>query len=142
MEAFSLLIGFAASGGYLSGFMVVGRNGGMEQITHLSFVDDTLVFCRDLKEHLTYLSWILLWFEAHSGLKINLEKSSIMSLGNVVIIDDLALALRCRTGTLPTAYLCLPLGMRHNAIEVWDGVEERFRKKAGPLEEAIYIKWR
>ena len=44
MEAFSLLIDTAASRGYLSGFKVIGRNGGTEQITHLSFTDNTLVF--------------------------------------------------------------------------------------------------
>ena len=52
-----------------------------------------------------------------------------MPMGNVMNLDDLALELGCRTGTLPTTYLGLPLGMRHNTTEVWDGVEERFRKK-------------
>ena len=32
-------------------------------------------------------------------------------------------------GTLLTTYLGLPLGMRHNATEAWDVVEEKFRKK-------------
>ena len=129
MEAFSLLIHSTTSRGYLPGFKVVGRNGGMEQITHLLFADDTMVFCRDSKEHLAYLNLIFLRFEVFSRLKINLEKSSIMLMGNGVNLDDLALELGCRTGTLPTTYLGLPLGMRHNATEVWDGVEERFRKK-------------
>ena len=31
--------------------------------------------------------------------------------------------------TLPTTYLCLPLGMCRNSISIWDGVEVRFRKK-------------
>ena len=129
MEAFSLLIDIVAFGGYLPGFKVIGRNGGMEQITHLYFADGTLVVCRDSKEQLAYLSWILLWLEALSGLKIKLEKSSIMPVGNVVNLDDLALEGGCRTGTLPTTYLGLPLGMCHNAIEVWDVVEEKFQKK-------------
>ena len=129
MEAFSFLIDIAASEGYLPRFKVVGRNGGMEQIIPLLFADDTLVFSRDSKEHLPFLSWILLWFEALSRLKINLEKSSIMPMANVVNLDNLALELGCRTRTLPTTYLGLPLGMRRNAIEVWDGVEERSWKK-------------
>ena len=44
-------------------------------------------------------------------------------------LDDLALKVGCRTRTLPTTYLGLPLGMRHNATKVWDVVEEKFRKK-------------
>ena len=44
-------------------------------------------------------------------------------------IEDLAMELGCRTGALPSTYLGLPLGMRRNSLQVWDGVEERFRKK-------------
>ena len=98
MEAFSLLIDTVASGGHLPGFKVIGRNGGMEQITHFLFADDTLVFCKDSKEQLAYLSWILLWFEALFGLKINLEKSSIMSVGNVLNLDDWLLRWGARWG--------------------------------------------
>ena len=110
----------------------------MEQVTHLLFANDTLVFCRDSKEQLAYLSWVLLWFEALFGLKINMQKSSIMPVGNVVNLDDLALKVGCRTRTLPTTYLGLPLGMRHNATAVWDVISE----KAGPLKKAIYLKRR
>ena len=64
------------------------------------------------------LSWILLFFEALSRLKINLEKSSIISVGNVGNLDDLALEVGCRTRTLPYYLLGpFPLGMRHNATK-------------------------
>ena len=52
-----------------------------------------------------------------------------MPVGNVVNLDDLALEVGCRTGTLPTTYPGLPLGMRYNATEVWNVVEEKFWKK-------------
>ena len=78
---------------------------------------------------MAHLSWILLWFEAILGLSINLEKSLIMPMGNVKDLDILAFELGCKTGTLPTTCLGLPLGMCCNAVLVWDGVEERFRRK-------------
>ena len=129
MEVFSNLVDKAASGGFLTGFNIANRQGEEEQITHLLFADDTLVFCNDTREQLAYLSWVLLWFEAIFGLKINLEKSSILPVGIVENLEDLAAELGCRKGNLPTTYLGLPLGMKRKSIQVWDRVEERFRKK-------------
>ena len=59
---------------------VVGRLP-IANISHLIFADDTIVFCEAKKEHLTHLSWILCWFEAASGLRINLAKSEIILVG-------------------------------------------------------------
>ena len=44
-------------------------------------------------------------------------------------IEELALELGCNIGRLPTIYLELPMGMRRHSTSVWDGVEERFRRK-------------
>ena len=74
MEVFSILIDKVIAEGFLSGFKLANRMGEMVQITHLLFADDTLVFCRDSKEQMAHLSWILVWFEAFSSLNINLEK--------------------------------------------------------------------
>ena len=71
----------------------------------------------------------MLWFEAISDLKINLEKSLILPVGTVENLEDLAAELCCRKGNSPTTYLGLPLGMKRKSIQVWDRVEERFRKK-------------
>ena len=129
MEVFSILVDKATFGGFLSGFKIDNRYGEELQINHLLFANDSLVFCSDLRDQLAYLNWILLWFEAIFGLKINLEKSTILPIGNVVNLEDLAVELGCGTGALPSTYLGFPLGMRRNSLPVWDGVEERFRKK-------------
>ena len=120
MEVFSILVDKATLGGFLFGYNIKNRSGEAMQITHLLFEDDTLVFCSDLCDQMAYLSWILLWFEAVSRLRINLEKSSILHVRNVEILDDLAHELGCKTGTLPSTYL----GIKHNSLQVWDGVEE------------------
>ena len=57
-----------------------------------------------------------------------MEKNLILPVGNVENLDDLASELGCRTTARPSTYLGLPLGMRRN-LKVWDGMEERFRKK-------------
>ena len=99
------------------------------QINHLLLADDTLVFCTDSRDQLAYLSWIFLWFEAIYGLNINLDKSSIMPVGNVEDLVFLANELGCRIGNLLTTYFGLPLGMRCNSVSIWDGLEERLMRK-------------
>ena len=98
-------------------------------VSHLLFADDTIIFYEARKEHLTSLSWILAWFEADSGLRINLAKSEVIPVGEVEDIDELAVELGCRVGSLPTVYLGLPLGANHKASSMWDGVEERMRRR-------------
>ncbi|RVW34760.1 LINE-1 reverse transcriptase-like [Vitis vinifera] len=129
MEVFSCLMRRAISGGFLSGWRARGRGGEGILISHLLFADDTLVFCEESQDQLTYLSWLLMWFEACSGLKVNLEKSELIPVGRVNDIEDLALELGCKVGGLPSSYLGLPLGASFKSEVVWDCVEERFRKR-------------
>ena len=70
-----------------------------------------------------------MWFEACSGLRIYLEKSELITEGRVHNIDDLALELGCKVGSLPSRYLGLPLEAPFKYVTVWDGVEERFQKR-------------
>ena len=52
-----------------------------------------------------------------------------MLVGRVMDLDSLALEMGCQIDSLPATYLGLPLGAKHNSTTVWDGVEERFRRK-------------
>ncbi|RVW19996.1 LINE-1 retrotransposable element ORF2 protein [Vitis vinifera] len=76
-----------------------------------------------------FLSWILAWFEAASGLRINLAKSELIPVGEVEEIEEMAVELGCRVGSLPNVYLGLPLGVPHKASSMWDGVEEKMRRR-------------
>ncbi|RVX01772.1 LINE-1 reverse transcriptase-like [Vitis vinifera] len=129
MEVLSVLISRAVEGGFIYGCRIWKGRGQPVNITHLLFADDTIVFCEAKKESLLYLSWILLWFEAASGLKINLEKSMVIPVGEVEGALDMAAEIGCKVGQLPTVYLGLPLGAPNRASSVWDGVEEKMRRK-------------
>ena len=87
------------------------------------------MFCKDSSDQLVHLNWILMWFEALSGLKINLEKNAIFPVGRVENPEILALELGCDVGSLPMTYLGVTFGSKHNSQRVWDGVEERFTKR-------------
>ncbi|WJZ85301.1 hypothetical protein VitviT2T_004846 [Vitis vinifera] len=129
MEVFSYFLKRAMDGGFILGCRVKGRSEERVQISHLLFADDTLVFCKASQDHLTYLSWLLMWFEVVSGLRINLEKSELIPVGRVENIDDLALDFVCKVGSLSSTYLSFPLGAPFKSVIVWDGVEERFRRR-------------
>ena len=116
MEAFYLVIDKAVSAGYLSGYKFRGRKGSKGKVTHLLFAYDTLVFCKDSEDQMVYLSWILAWFEALSGLRINLEKSCLLPVGRVENSENLAAELGCKIGSLPTVYLGLPLGAKNSSL--------------------------
>ena len=129
MEALSCLINRVVEGNYLSGSRIADGRREELAISHLIYADDTLFFCEADKDQLKFLSWILMWFEAMTGLKINLNKSKIIPIGPVANVGELASELGCKVGSLPTFYLGLPLGAKHKALGVWDSVEERFRKR-------------
>ena len=125
----SIMLRRAVAGGYLSGCNFRSSEENDLSISHLLFADNTIIFCEAKEDQLLHLSWILLWFKASSGLKINLDKSELISIGNVVNLNALAVKLGCRTGHLPSTYLGLPLGASHKFVAVWDNVEERMRKR-------------
>lgn len=51
-----------------------GRSGDGILISHLLSAYDTLVFCEVSQDQI----WLLMWFKAYSGLRINLDKSELI----------------------------------------------------------------
>ena len=129
MEALSGLIKRAVEDSFISGCRFKGRDGGELIISHLLYADDTVLFCEAKLEQLMYLGWILMWFEAVFGLRINLSKSEIIPVGTVSNVEILASELGSGVGSLPTTYSGLPLGAPHKLVGVWDSIEEIFRKR-------------
>ena len=107
-------------------------------MSHLLFADDAILFCEATLDQISHLCWLLMCFEALSGLKINLVKSELILIGSIPSIDMLARGLGCKVGNLPSTYLRLPLGARDMSVAAWDRVEEQFRKRLG-LWKCQYI---
>ncbi|RVX07309.1 putative ribonuclease H protein [Vitis vinifera] len=129
MEVLSVLITRAAEGDFIKGCRIWRDREQAVKVTHLLFADDTIIFCEAKKEALLHLGWVLFWFEAASGLKINLDKSMVIPVGEVDGVLDMAAEIGCRVGQLPTVYLGLPLGAPNRDVSAWDGVEERTRRR-------------
>ena len=94
-------------------------------VSHLPFANNTLIFCDLDKEHLEALSWAFMWFEAIFDLKIILNKSELIPVGEVSNAEELVGVV----GSLPSTYPGLPLGASFKSLPIWDVVEERFQKR-------------
>jgi hypothetical protein len=97
MEALSRLLDRAVREGLFSGFSVGTSAGNSLMISHLLFADDTLIFCGADSDQVTNLRYVFTWFEAVSGLKINLSKSEIVPVGDVPHIVELGANLGVQT---------------------------------------------
>ncbi|WJZ92237.1 hypothetical protein VitviT2T_011246 [Vitis vinifera] len=129
MEPLSRLLLKAQEGGFISGFTIGEKGGDGEEISHLFFADDTIIFCKASQEQVTPLCWLLMWFKATSELKINLEKCEVILIGEVDLLEELAYEIGCKVGKLPSSYLGLSLRASHKSMAMWDGVEERFQRR-------------
>ena len=78
-------------------------------ISHLLFVDDTILICDASREQLLYIRMVLIFFEAIIGLRVNVGKSEIVLVGEVGNLGALARILCCKVGRLTMYYLGMPL---------------------------------
>ena len=98
-------------------------------VTHLFFVDDTLIFYDALTSQVEYLWEILASFGAVSGLHINLAKSELVLVGEVTNMEELVALLGCRQSSLPMTYLGLPLGAKFKDRAIWNSILERMERR-------------
>jgi hypothetical protein len=98
-------------------------------ISHLLFADDTLIFSDANPSHIFHLRLVFTWFEAISGLKINISKSEVVPVGQVPDIGVLADTLGCNINQLPMSYLGLPLGAKFKSKHIWDPILEKMERK-------------
>ena len=82
MEVLNVLLIRAMEGGYIASCTVRGRGREELSISHLLFAD-TIIYYGALEDQLLHLSWVLLWFKASSGLKIDIDKSELILIGEV-----------------------------------------------------------
>ena len=59
-------------------------------ISHLLFANDTILFCDASREQIFSIRLVLTCFQAFTGLKVNVEKSEIVPIGEVSNIQTLA----------------------------------------------------
>ena len=129
MEVLSKMMKKAEGAGLLRGFRANGRRGRGVCVSHLLFVDDTILFCDADEEQILHVRMLLLCFQVVTGLKINALKSEIVPMREVPNIHILAEILGCRIGSLPMTHLGMPLGASHKSPIVWNPILEKIERK-------------
>ena len=129
MEVFSRMLRRVEGAGLICGFNLEGRRDGGECVSHLLFADDTIIFYDTDVEQILHIRLLLLSFQAVTGLKVNVHKSEMVPIGEVVDVHALAEILGYRVGTLPMSYLGIPLGASHNSPSIWNPILEKIEQK-------------
>ena len=96
MEAIGRMLDKVVHEGRLSSFHVGNSVGRSLVVSHLLFVDDTLIFCDANIDQMLILLMALIWFEAVSSLKVNLGKSKLVAVGTIHNFELLVTILGCK----------------------------------------------
>ena len=129
MEAFSCLISIAEEKGFIRGFKVMGRREAGASVSHMLFANDTLLFCEDNRDQLVFWKWAVISFEVVSCLKINMQKSEIIPVGEVEDVDKATAVFGCKVG--------LPLGAPHNSCTGLGCCRGKIQEKIAYVEKTI-----
>ena len=128
MDASSKMLDKVVRDGLMSGIRV-GSTGNSLQVTHLLFVDDTLVLCNADLGQILFLWLVLFWFEVVYGLKINMGKSELVLVGVVPNIADVVDVLGCKQDSFLMKYLGLPLGANVKDSSIWNPIIEKMERR-------------
>jgi hypothetical protein len=123
----------------LTGIFSVGtRELDRVEVSHLLFTDDTLVFCGADASQISHMGALLVCFEAVSRLKVNLSKSTLVPVGSLDDVDQLAGHLGYGTTELPLKYLGLPLVASFKLKAMWREFEDLMARRLAPWKR-LYL---
>lgn len=128
MEALSRLLEQAKELNLLRNINIGGRSSQTE-LHHIFFVDDNLIFCQPETSMLLHLRSVILYFQAVSGLKINLHKSELVRIGDGSDWKSFAQVLGCTAAQLLIKYLGLPLGAKYKDGSTWEPIIKLFENR-------------
>jgi hypothetical protein len=132
IEAFSRMIGAFTSRGLILGFSMGSNDMTRVVVSHLLFADDTLVFCGADESQIRHIGALLVCFEAISSLKVNLSKSTLIPVGPVEDLNQLAELLGCGISSMPLKYLGLQLGASFKLKTMWVELEDLMARRLAP----------
>lgn len=127
-EVLNLMLRRANQKGLFKGIFL--NKHGQDQLTHLQFADDTLLFIEGSLESVRTVKRILQCFQLLTGLRINFNKSSLYSCSkDRELVTKCANSLGCLVGEWPLKYLGAPLGTSMRRKFFWKPLIQKFEDK-------------
>lgn len=122
----------AKAAGHISGVAARVVPGGL---SHLQYADDTLIVIRKSPVEIINLKFLLMCFEAMSGLKINFDKSeAFVTGGDLKSQLRVAHMMNCELGSIPIKYLGMPISARALSIMEFDLVVGKVADRVEPWQ--------
>jgi len=123
-EGFNVLMNVVVGAQMFKGYGV-GHVGDV-RLTHLQFLDDTIIIGEKSWQNVRTMRAVLLLFADISGLKVNFNKSMLTGVNIYVSwLSEAALVMNCRRGTIPFMYLGLAIGGDSWKFAFWKLVVDR-----------------
>jgi hypothetical protein len=130
VDALSVLLDKGVEKGHISDVLGDLVPGG---ISHIQYVDDTVITIDGSNRSILNLKLIIYYFEWMSRLKIYFHKSKVFVFGAVQQERErMANMLNCSLGTLPMKYLGIPISDGRLKPSVFDHIVGKMEKRLDP----------
>jgi hypothetical protein len=135
-EGFSCLLHDAEVNRQMQGIKIYNE---APSVTHLLFVDDSLILLKVNASNAQHLNHVLELYEACSGQKINKEKSSIMFSRNVqqTTREEVKQVLHLTSETSSEKYLGLPIQVGRSITNSFEYLKEKIWKQIQGWKEKL-----
>ncbi|XP_057720255.1 uncharacterized protein LOC130934731 [Arachis stenosperma] len=134
----SMMFGEAVRNGRLSP-LLVGRD--HVELSHLQFMDDTVLFCPLEEETIKNYRRILRCFKLMSGLSINFDKSSLIPIKcDAQWVQRMCSVLGCKEASLLVKYLGIQLGANSRLVKTLKPIIKKVEEKLSTWKAKVLNK--
>lgn len=135
MEAFAGMMRKACEVGTFEGIRL--PNGGLV-LSHLLYADDAMIMGEWSPINFNSLRRLLRVFHLCSGLRINIQKSTLFGIGKGLDeVSVMASSLGCCSGVTPFTYLGISVGANMSRINNWDPVVKIFKSRLSKWKSKV-----